>query len=320
MSGLPALDEAERFLRGRYGSRASAVTPLEGGEWSRVFGFALDGRDMAAKFGAHPDDFAKDARMAAHSSAALPIPAVYDGGPGPGGVFAVSRRAHGEFLDRLGEAGMRVILPALLAALQAARGIQVPGPDGGLPAASETGYGIWRADGTAPYPTWRDALLDAITDQPGRRTHGWRRALASSPTGPGPFDDAAEALRELLPRGTQPCQLIHGDLLYRNVLVQGPIITAVLDWGNSMYGDGLYDLAWLLYWWPWFPAWRRINIRAIIMDYLEATGGWPDDTAGRLRCYQIHIGLDAQAYNAFTGRWRELADNARQTAALAGQA
>jgi hypothetical protein len=25
------------------------------------------------------------------------------------------------------------------------------------------------------------------------------------------------------------------------------------DWGNALYGDHLYDAAWLLYWWPWMP-------------------------------------------------------------------
>jgi hypothetical protein len=53
---LPSLDEAERFLRGRYGSRASAVMPLEREDWSRVFAFTRAGKDMAAKFGAHADD------------------------------------------------------------------------------------------------------------------------------------------------------------------------------------------------------------------------------------------------------------------------
>jgi hygromycin-B 4-O-kinase len=356
---MPSQADAERFLRDRYGDRAGAVTPLGAGEWSRVYAVALDGRDMAVKFGAYADDIAKDVRMARHSSGSLPIPAVHDSGPALGGFFAVQQRVHGDFLDELDETGMRLVLPGLLTALHAARSIEIarpdspapdgpipdgpipdgPGPDGSGPDGPArdgpardgsgpdgpgghrlAGYGPWRPDGTAVHHSWRDALLDVVNDRPGGRTHGWRHALASSPTGAGPFDAAAEALGELAPRGPQPRQLIHGDLLYRNVLVQGPLITAVLDWGNSMYGDGLYDLAWLLYWWPWFPAWRDIDVRAIIADDLEASGEWPADAARRLRCYQIHIGLDAQAYNAFTGRWQELADNARLTAALAERA
>ena len=325
VSELLSLADAERFLRARYGNRAGAVTPLGAGDWSRVFAVTLDGREMAVKFGAYRADFAKDALMAVHSSRSLPIPAVHDSGPIAaghdgeeladgalaGGCFAVSQRARGNFLDQLDEAGMRAALPALLAALRTARGIEVPSPGG---------YGLWRSDGTAPHRSWRDALLDIVNDRPGGRTHGWRQALAGSPTGAGPFDDAADALNELTPLGPQPRQLIHSDLLYRNVLVQGAAVTAVLDWGNSMYGDGLYDLAWLLYWWPWFPAWREIDIGVIIRDHLAAAGEWRDDTAARLRCYQIHIGLDSQAYNAFTGRWQELASNAQQTTALAERA
>ena len=40
----------------------------------------------------------------------------------------------------------------------------------------------------------------------------------------------------------------------RNVLINGATIIAIIDWGNAMYGDHLYDAAWLIYWWPWFPA------------------------------------------------------------------
>ena len=355
VSELLSLADAERFLRARYGSRAGAVTPLGAGDWSRVFAVTLDGREMAVKFGAYREDFAKDALMAVHSSRSLPIPAVHDSGPIAAGLdggalasgaladgcFAVSQRARGNFLDQLDEAGMRAVLPALLAALCTARSIKVPGPDdqspgGHSPADSGAdehgpggrspesdgpgGYGRWRSDGTAPHRSWRDALLDIVHDRPGGRTHGWRRALAGSPTGAGPFDDAAGALRGLAPSGPQPRQLIHSDLLYRNVFVQGAAVTAVLDWGNSMYGDGLYDLAWLLYWWSWFPAWREIDIDVIIRDHLAAAGEWRGDTGARLRCYQIHIGLDSQAYNAFTGRWQELASNAQQTAALAERA
>jgi hypothetical protein len=86
--------------------------------------------------------------------------------------------------------------------------------------------------------------------------------------------------------------------------------------GNAAYDDWLYDAAWLLYWWPWYPAWRRIDIRAELDRHWKAGGGLPADLGFRLRCYQLHIGLDAMTYNAFTGRFDELARNAEQTMAL----
>jgi hypothetical protein len=47
-----------------------------------------------------------------------------------------------------------------------------------------------------------------------------------------------------------------------------------------------------------------------------ASGGLPADLEFRLRCYQLHIGLDAMTYNAFTSRFDDLARNAEQTMAL----
>ena len=294
--------EAERFIELRYGSRAGALTPLRGGEWSRAYASTLDGRDVVVRFGAHGEDFAKDRRMAAHSSESLPIPAVLDIGEAPDGYFAVSERAYGDFLDELDAEGMSAALPRLLDALRAAWRIDL---------SSTTGYGGWGADGNAPHASWHDALMD-IT-RPRGRLPGWREALEASPTGAGPFDTAALALGTLVGRCPERRQVIHNDLLYRNVLVRGGEISAVLDWGNAMYGDGAYDLALLVYWWRWYPRWDGIDIASVIAGYMAAAGEELEDFEDRLLCYRVHIGLDAQAYNAFTGRWDELETNARQT-------
>jgi hygromycin-B 4-O-kinase len=295
--------DAQRFVQHRYGTRAGALTPLPAGEWSRPFAFVLDGHDAVVRFGVHGDDFGKDARMWRCAGEALAVPEMLDLGDAPGGFFAVTRRAFGDFLDELDDAGMRVALPAVLDTLRVARGVDM---------SWSSGYGLWRPDGTAPHPTWPDALLAVTRDEPGDRIAGWRRALEDSPTGAGPFDAAAEALRALAERCPSPRELVHSDLLYRNVLVDGPAVSAVLDWGNALVGDGLYDLAWLLYWWPWYPLWRDVDVRAVIAADLDGP-----DADDRLRCYQVHIGLTAQAYNAYTGRFDELAENARQTLVLA---
>ena len=282
----------EGFLRRRYGDRATAPVPLGAGEWSAAYALTLDGHDVVARFGQHGKDYAKDRRMARHRSTSLPIPEFVDSGPADDGYFAITRRAHGDFLDELDGDAMRRTLPATLAVLDEIRRIDV---------SDTTGYGCWRPDGNAPFATWADALLDVVTEND--RTPGWRARLEASPTGAGPFDEAAAALRELAGDLPDRRQIIHGDLLYRNVLTRDGAITAVLDWGNSLYGDADYDLAWLLYWWPWYPAWRDIDIAAAV-------------GRGPLLAYQLHIGLDAQTYCAHTGRWDDLARNAAQTLAL----
>jgi hygromycin-B 4-O-kinase len=289
--------------------RAGPLRPLGAGQWSRAYAFTLDGQELVARFGAYVEDFEKDRLMSAHSSARLPIPEVLDvGSVNDGEYYAISRRAHGPFLDALDSAGMRQVLPAVLDAMAAARAIDV---------SATAGYGGWSAsDRNAPFASWPEALLANLDDLPGRRTSGWRKALEQSPAASAAFDEAAEVLRRLAPACPDRRQVIHQDFLNRNVLVDGSRLTAVLDWGNAMYGDGLYDLAWLLYWWPWYPGWSDIDIQRIVAGHVH---GEPD-AAERLLTYQLHIGLEHISYTAFMGRGDDLARNAEQTLALARRA
>ncbi len=181
------------------------------------------------------------------------------------------------------------------------------------------GYGQWDAAGNAPHESWSQYLLDVANDHPTKRTHGWRTALASSTVGDRPFRLAYERLRELAVGLPNHRQLIHSDLLNRNVLVADDRIVAVFDWGNAEYGDALYDLAWFSYWSPYYPAMEDIAWEEEAHYHLRKLGVELPDFERRLLTYKIHIGLGAQAYTAFIKDWKELAVNAKRTLALAEQ-
>jgi hygromycin-B 4-O-kinase len=305
---VPVTDaEAFRFVADHYGQRATGVSVLGAGEWSRAYAFVLDGREAVIRFGHYVEDFRKDRVMAAHSSAALPIPPVLEIGAAGDGYFAVSERAHGDLLDGLDGPGMRAALPGLLAALDALRDIDV---------SATHGYGIWAPDKTGPATTWPQALLAISEETP--RTAGWQASLAASPVGMAPFNQGYARLRELAEALPNERHIIHGDLLNRNVLVQDSKVTAAIDWGNALYGDWLYDAAWLIYWWPWFPQWQDIDIAAELDKHWEHHGGPPPGLDYRLRACLLHIALDAMAYNAYRGpaRHDDLARTVAQVSAL----
>jgi hygromycin-B 4-O-kinase len=298
------LDRAIEFLGCRFGSDGSDVAKLGMGVWSKAFAFRRAGRDYVIRFGAHQEDFCKDRLAARYASPALPIPRVVELGEAFGGYYAISERVFGAYIDDVGEIQMRALLPSLFAALDAARLADLAGT---------SGYGGWGADGNAPYPSWRAALLDVAGDRPTDRTHGWHERLKASSVGIGLFQEAYGHLQELAGRVPEERHLIHSDLLHYNVLVEDDRVTGVLDWGCGMYGDFLYDLAWLCFWKPWYPAWQDIDFRAEALRHYASIGLDVPHFDDRLRCCQLHIGLAGQAYMAYAGNWIDLEDTARHT-------
>ncbi len=298
---------ARVFLHERFGS-AARITVMRPGEWSAAYAVRTAEADLVARFSAYDEDFEKDAYAARYRSAALPIPSIIEWGPALGGFYAVAERVSGEHIDGLDEARMRLVLPSLFAALDAMRAID-------LSAAS--GFGGWRADGTAGHPTWRAKLLGIATDPGPRGAPGQRELLRASPTGVGPFEEGYARLRELVEHCPEQRRLIHDDLINFNVLVDGGRISAVLDWGSSLYGDFLYDLAKLVFYQPWYPAWRSIDFAAEARAHYDAIGLAVPRFAERLRCYCIRIGLADMAYSAFRKRWAEVARKAERMLELA---
>jgi hygromycin-B 4-O-kinase len=260
-----------------------------------------------ARFAALREDFERDRIAAAFSSAALPVPRTVAIGEAFGGSYSITERAYGDFLDHADGAQMRRILPALLAALDAARRIDL---------SASTGYGTVDIDGNGLFPNWQSALLDIGQDTGDNRIHGWRERLHASHYGLGAFDAAYACLESLAPQCPNDRHIIHSDLINRNVLIEGDRINAVIDWGCLMYGDFLYDIAWLTFWAPWYPAWRGIDFEAEALDHACAIGLDLPDAAIRLRCYEIHIGLAHFAYNAFLGDWSEYEKTAARTLAI----
>jgi hygromycin-B 4-O-kinase len=285
--------------------RTSEPQPLAGGAWSQAFALTLDGAEVVLRVGRHGADFAKDELVARIGGPDLPAPAVLATGEFRDWYYAISSRAYGIAFDDLSVNDVALVLPNLLAVLDGVSGIDL---------SDTVGYGIWTPDGRAPHSSWVDALLAIGTET--ARVPGWWAALARSEIGLEPVEAGLSVIAALASYLPDERRMIHGDLLSRNVLSAGGSVTAVLDWGNALYGDSLYDAAWLIYWWPWYPQWRAIDIKAELSAHWKASGLLPANLRERLHAYLIHIGLDAIAYCAFRGRWDEVRSNLDVVVAL----
>ena len=168
--------------------------------------------------------------------------------------------------------------------LAAIRRVELPGQ----------GFGIWLApDADAPAASWPEYLC-SVADRDEERLVGWRGNLAR-------HQRASEAFRlgcTMLEAGSEAFPtargLVHADLLLNHLIGPDGSITAVFDWGNALAGDPLYDIAWIVYCIPWFPAIDRRHV----LDLARLR--FPDDDLDRLLpLYELHIALGELQYAAF---------------------
>lgn len=296
------LEQARTFLVERFQLEQAQVTLLGEGAWSRCFGFEHEGQALAIRFGNHVDDFEKDQVAYRYATPDLPIPQVHEIGEAYGGYYAISTRVHGVVLEQVGADEWRTLVPAVVAALEALRTADI---------ADTTGFGGWGLDRNGSDPSWSARLLAVNTDVPTMRTHGWRAKLATNPEGDAAFDWGYDLLKQVA-RADVPRALLHCDLINRNVLVDGDQLTGVFDWGCSIYGDHLYELAWFEFWAPWMPQLDVGYLRAALEHQWRTVGYEPPNQAERLAACYLHIGLDHLAYNAYRGDWPTLLATAEQ--------
>jgi hygromycin-B 4-O-kinase len=284
----PPTERVLNFLAERYGGGVDQVETLGGGDWSRAFGFRLQDRNLVVRFGVWREDFEKDRLAASFAGPDLPVPQVLEIGDAFDGVYAISERHFGLFLEELDAEQWRKGLPAVMGALDAMRTLPV--------AAGIRGQ------------TWGEWLNDLLVDEPGRRVHGWRRKLAESADLDDLFVTGRRTLEALLPMCPDLSHVLHLDLLNRNVLVvdDASRLESVFDWGCLAYGDFVYEVACLCFWGPWFPGLAATDVRAAALAHYRSVGLAVENFDERLRCYQIHIGLHHLAYASFRDRPADL--------------
>jgi hygromycin-B 4-O-kinase len=298
------LEEARSFLRRRYAGGATDIAELGGGDWSRAFSFCLDGTALVARFGQYREDYLRDEWAMSIAGPDLPVPRVLEVGDAFDGAYAISELHAGRFLETLDEPALRLLLPALLRALDALRLVPLPTYAGCR----------WCTDGLTDGTSWRDWLLAALVDNPGDRVGGWRATLAASAELDHLFVEGERALRALLGACPELRHVLHLDLLNRNVLVadDGWSFEAIFDWGCTTYGDFLYEIAWFTFWAPWHRGLAAVDFRGEILRHYAAIDLDVPNFDERLRCYEVHIGLTHLAYCAFAGGETDLLAVARR--------
>lgn len=274
------LADVERFLVSRHGRPVELLAPLPGGFWSAAYAYRVAGQDLVLRLGTIPEGFEADRAAMTFSRPDLPVPKVLEIGHAFGVAYAISERHFGRFLEDVRPEESPRSGPMLSRLLRALRTIEE------RPDLSVSGQ---PAD-LAPQDTWRNYLLTKLVDDGTSRDAGWRAALRQDPDLERlvrACEARATALHEACPERRH---VVHGDLLYQNVLVSedASTVTGVFSWKRSVRGDFLYDTAYCTFFSAWYPGVGAADPWTATVSTL--TTDETRDAGARHHCYELTIG------------------------------
>lgn len=274
------LGDVEQFLVSRHARPIDSLAPLPGGFWSAAYGYRVGGQDLVLRLGTIPEGFDADRAAMAFDSPDLPVPTVVAIGRAFGVGYAISERHFGRFLEDVRPEESLRSGPMLSNLLRALRAIEE------RPDLSVSG----KPADLAPEDSWRNHLLTQLVDDGASRSAGWRAALRQDPDLERLFRACEARITELREACAERRHVVHGDLLYQNVLISADAstVTGVFSWKRSVRGDFLYDTAYCTFFSPWYPGIGAADPWAATLSTL--TPAEMRDAGARHHCYELTIG------------------------------
>ncbi len=270
---------ANSFLNNYFETKNIGVDTIGAGEESKAFYFDFKGNQYVFRVTWHGDLGYKKDKIAYENflSDELVIPEVIDVGEIDEEVsFIISRRASGRTLNNFSEDEVSGLVPKIVEAVASLHGVNPLGE----------GYGGWGMNRRGKFDTLGE-YIEHCLDQ----NEGEVREKS--------FYDSSfhmmlkRELEDLLRYCTEERVVLHNDLGPLNMLSHGEDLT-IIDWGDSMYGDPLKDVACLDFWF------REQDISGAFRSYYEKNGGLPEHFEERVKFYMLLIGYGSLWFYAYS--------------------
>ncbi|MHA1954841.1 MAG: aminoglycoside phosphotransferase family protein [Candidatus Heimdallarchaeaceae archaeon] len=277
------------FLDKKFDFKVDNLEFLRGGEFSQAFSYDTRGQSHVIKIRNTRKQFEKE--LMAYESIeekdnTIPIPRIFDIGlfrenANDRLFYCISEKVEGKILTDYRYSELKIIDPFLIRMLIKIHRVDI----------SDTkNFGKWTKFEQTSYKSWKNYILDFMN---GQKVY-WNKIFSNGIFEKELHQTLSKEIEELLEYSSEKRHLVHGDYGYDNVLAtpQGKI-TGVIDWEHSMFGDFVYDIAWLDFWGfvqenNYWKIYKRIYEKIYddkIVNYDE-----------RLRCYRLYIGLGALAF------------------------
>lgn len=267
------------------------LVPVEGGQVMRTFTFQAGARAYIVRFN-HDNmltaNLPKEAYLTRKlASSSIPMPPVLYAGRLDELYFAISPKVSGQMVENLGAQDVEQLMPEIIRVLDAIHHIDV---------SDAQGYGVFDYQGKGFASSWRGSLAIIAKEEDERDYFGkWYHLFDDTFLERALFKDIYRKMRDLLEFCPTERYLVHGNFSLRNLLAEQGAITAVLDWVDAKYGDFLFDVAGLDFWYPW------LHVRERFQRYYQEQQVVIPAYEERLLCYQYYTALSAIRFYAKAG-------------------
>jgi hygromycin-B 4-O-kinase len=285
------LEQVQLLLNQHFSTSITDLAPVEGGQISRTFSFHAGKQAYIVRFNKDnmlTSNLPKEAYLYQKlAPLSIPIPPIVHVGRLGDLHFAISLKIPGQRLETLSAQEIKALLPQFIEILDAIHHVDV----------SDTkGYGVFDYQGVGQDASWRSFLSKVDEEEDERDYFGkWHHLFDDTFLERKLFEEIYRHMLCLLDYCPTERYLVYGSASLNNVLAQDGKITAVLDWVDARYGDFVYDIAYMDFWYPWLhvpEAFQQCyhKRRTEISFYKE-----------RLLCYQCYLALGAIRFYAACG-------------------
>jgi hygromycin-B 4-O-kinase len=279
------------LVRENFNAKSSNFEFLKGGEVSQAFSFQVDSNTYVVKIRKprrNKDPFEKEMIAFEHiqsQNKQIPVPNILKRGALFEGstklLYCISEHIPGDFIHQFPKEKHEKVDSSLIKVLYSIHSINI---------SKTEGYGNWDITKKAPFDSWKDYILDLVQGE----TRTWKKITLENDYDIEPLEQACKKVEELLDYCSEKRYLVHADYGYDNALAdENGNITGVFDWEDSVFGDFVYDIAWLDFW-----AFRSEKNYETIYKKLYKNSELLDFTNfdERIKCYKLAIGVTALSF------------------------
>lgn len=279
------IDETEvlLFLQKKIDPGITSLEFLKGGEMSQAFAYALKDKQYVIRINSEDYSFKKDKyAYENYNSPQILIPKIVSIGTYNHNLkYCISEKIHGNTLDS-GKDENRQYLVQLFNTILQIQNIKL----------SLGNYGWWDEKGNANFKTWKDYILHKKDDI----YSNWDELEKTTFLEKSIVDAAYSLIENLLEYVPEERVLVHADMGYDNVFFENGKVSGVIDWGESLYGDGLCDIAFLHFWSS------SVDISNEFKVFAGNSGRIYENYEERMKCYMLFLGVGAIGFFAKSGQ------------------